>query len=127
MLAPQGAYEAVANARDAGKIRFIGISSHNIAIATEALKTGLFQTLQFPFNFIENDPVNQLFPLAIQNNVGIIGMKPLGGEVWSAPICVSGFCSSTLMSYRFRGFGQKEKPMKSSSSTAILNLYRKPT
>jgi hypothetical protein len=81
VLAPQGAYEAVCKAREAGKIRFIGISSHNMAIALEALKTGLFQTLQFPFNFIENDPAQQLFPLAVQKNVGIIGMKPLGGGV----------------------------------------------
>ena len=79
VLAPQGAYEAVSKARDAGKIRVIGISSHNIATAMEALKTGLFQTLQFPFNFIESDPANRLFPLATQNKVGIIGMKPLGG------------------------------------------------
>ena len=79
ILAPQGAYEAIIRARDAGKIRFIGISSHSIQTATAALKTGLFQTLQFPFNFIENDPQNELFPFACQNNVGIIGMKPLGG------------------------------------------------
>ena len=81
VLAPQGAYEAVSKARDAGKIRFIGISSHSIATATEALKTGLFQTLQFPFNFIESDPADKLFPLASQNQMGIIGMKPLGGGI----------------------------------------------
>lgn len=81
VLAPQGAYEAVSKARDAGKIRFIGISSHSLATAMEALKTGLFQTLQFPFNIIESDPADQLFPLATQNQVGIIGMKPLGGGV----------------------------------------------
>ena len=79
VLAPQGAYDAARKARAAGKIRFIGISSHNIQIAIKALKTGLFQTLQFPFNFIENDPANELFPLARKNDVGIIGMKPLGG------------------------------------------------
>lgn len=81
VLAAGGAYEAVAKARDSGKIRFIGISSHSIPTALEALKTGLFQTLQFPFNFIESDPALQLFPLAVENKVGIIGMKPLGGGV----------------------------------------------
>jgi hypothetical protein len=79
VLAPQGAYEAAAKARDAGKIRVIGISSHSIPTAIAALKTGLFQTLQFPFNFIENDPLQKLFPLATLSQVGIIGMKPLGG------------------------------------------------
>jgi predicted aldo/keto reductase-like oxidoreductase len=81
VLAPQGAYEAVSKARDAGKIRFIGISSHSIPTAMEALKTGLFQTLQFPFNFIESDPARELFPLANEKRLGIIGMKPLGGGV----------------------------------------------
>ena len=79
ILAPRGAYEAVSKARDAGKIRFIGFSSHSIQTAMEALKSGLYQTLQFPFNFIENDPEKELFPFACQNDVGIIGMKPLGG------------------------------------------------
>jgi hypothetical protein len=79
VLAPGGAYEAAARARDAGKIRFIGLSSHSIPTAIEGLRTGLFQTLQFPFNFIENDPLQELFPLAARNRVGIIGMKPLGG------------------------------------------------
>ena len=79
VLSPLGAYEAARKARDAGKIRCIGISSHSIPTALEALKTGLFQTLQFPFNFIENDPANELFPFARRHDVGIIGMKPLGG------------------------------------------------
>jgi uncharacterized protein len=89
VLAPQGAYQAVSKARDAGKIRFIGISSHSMSTALEALKTGLFQTLQFPFNFIENDPQDELFPFARQNNTGIIGMKPLGGGLLeSAKLCI---------------------------------------
>ena len=50
-LAPSGAYEAARKARAAGKIRYIGISSHSIPTALEALETGLFQTLQFPFNW----------------------------------------------------------------------------
>ncbi|UCF94031.1 MAG: aldo/keto reductase [Desulfobacterales bacterium] len=79
VLAPKGAYEAVAKARDAGKIRFIGFSSHSIQTARQTLQTGLFQTLQFPFNFIENDPAEELFPVAREHDVGIIGMKPLGG------------------------------------------------
>ena len=79
LQAPSGAYEAVFKAQQAGKIRCIGISSHSIPVATAALETGLFQTLQFPFNFIESDPEDALFPLARSRGVGIIGMKPLGG------------------------------------------------
>ena len=79
ILAPGGAYEALAKAREDGKIKFIGFSSHNIATAIKACRTGKFDTLQFPFNFIERDPADELFNVAREMNMGLIGMKPLGG------------------------------------------------
>ncbi len=79
VLGPDGAYAAAEKARQAGKIRHIGLSSHNIEIAIAAVKTGLFETIQFPFNFIEDEPLKELFPLARQKAMGIIAMKPLGG------------------------------------------------
>ena len=79
VLAPGGAYEALAKAREDGKIRFIGTSSHNIQTAIKACRTGKFDTLQFPFNFIERDPADELFKAAREEGMGIIAMKPLGG------------------------------------------------
>lgn len=120
VLAPQGAYRALSKARDAGKIRFIGISSHSISTAMEALKTGLFQTLQFPFNFIENDPQKKLFPLARQNNVGIIGMKPLGGGLLeSAKLCF-GFLQQHPHVVPIPGMRSKKE------ADEIIELYRHP-
>jgi predicted aldo/keto reductase-like oxidoreductase len=120
ILAPQGAYEALAKARDAGKIRFIGISSHSIPTALEALQTGLFQTLQFPFNFIENDPENELFPFACQHNVGIIGMKPLGGGLLeSADLCF-GFLQQHPYVVPIPGIRAKKE------ADQITALYRHP-
>ena len=79
LLASGGAYEALAKAREEGKIRFIGFSSHNIATAVKACRTGKFDTLQFPFNFIEREPADELFKAAREMDMGIIAMKPLGG------------------------------------------------
>ena len=79
VLGPGGAYEAMAKAREEGKIRFIGTSSHNIQTAIKACRTGKFDTLQFPFNFIERDPADELFKVARDMDMGIIAMKPLGG------------------------------------------------
>lgn len=88
VLAPGGAFQAADNARKEGKIRHIGLSSHNIQTAIKALETDLFETLQFPFNFIEHDPLDVLFPMAREKDVGIIGMKPLGGGLLErADIC----------------------------------------
>ena len=67
-------FQALEKARTDGKIRFIGFSSHSIPIAMKTLNTGLFQTLQFPFNFIEKDPADELFPLARKMDVGLIDM-----------------------------------------------------
>jgi hypothetical protein len=121
VLAPGGAYEAVARARDAGKIRTIGISSHSLAAAKRALETGLFQTLQFPFNFIEDDPAAELFPLARSRGVGIIGMKPLGGGLLER----ADLCFKFLQQHRdvvpIPGVRTREE------FDAILGLYRNPS
>ncbi len=53
--------------------------SHDIATSLKACRTGLFSTLQFPFNFIERDPADELFKAARELDMGIIAMKPLGG------------------------------------------------
>ncbi|RJP18689.1 MAG: aldo/keto reductase [Candidatus Abyssobacteria bacterium SURF_5] len=79
VMAPGGAYEALTGARADGKIRHIGLSSHNISTAIKACRSGHFDTLQFPFNFIERDPADELFKVAAGMQMGIIGMKPLGG------------------------------------------------
>jgi hypothetical protein len=75
----RGAYEALAKAKTEGKVRHIGFSSHSISTAIKACRSGKFETLQFPFNFIERDPADALFKVAAEMDMGIIGMKPLGG------------------------------------------------
>jgi len=76
---PNGAMEAILKARDEGKVRHIGFTSHNLNVAIKIAKTGQFATVQFPFNFIESDPERELFPLAREIGMGILAMKPFGG------------------------------------------------
>jgi uncharacterized protein len=78
-MGPGGAYEALAAAKAKGQVRAIGFSSHNPDIAAKGCRLGKFATLQFPFNFIENDPLEKVFPAALEQGMGIIAMKPLGG------------------------------------------------
>jgi predicted aldo/keto reductase-like oxidoreductase len=79
VLGPGGAYEVLAEAKAEGKVRAIGFSSHNPDIAAKGCRLGKFATLQFPFNFIEHDPLEKVFPAALEQGMGIIAMKPLGG------------------------------------------------
>jgi uncharacterized protein len=85
---PDGALEAISRARQDGKVRHIGVTSHNIEMAMKLVRTGLFSTVQFPFNFIESKPVEELHPVARQEEMGILAMKPFGGGVLdSAALC----------------------------------------
>ena len=79
VMGPGGAYEVLTEAKAKGKVRAIGFSSHNPDIAAQGCRLGKFATLQFPFNFIENDPLEKVFPAALEQGMGIIAMKPLGG------------------------------------------------
>jgi aryl-alcohol dehydrogenase-like predicted oxidoreductase len=76
---PGGSLEAAQEALQAGKIRHIGLSGHNLDIAMEAVKSGLFETIQFPFNYVTREPADELIPLAQEHDVGFIGMKPFAG------------------------------------------------
>jgi len=79
VLAAGGAYEAAAAARAAGKIRWIGITGHSREIMLAAIRTGLFDTAQFPFNPIETEWEEEVIPAAKAAGVGTICMKPLAG------------------------------------------------
>ena len=120
VLAPGGAYESVDKAREKGKIRYIGFSSHSISIAIKALNTGLFQTLQFPFNFIEKDPLDELFPLARKLDVGIIAMKPLGGGLLERADLCFGFLQQYPYIVPIPGICSRRE------AEEIVGMYRDP-
>jgi predicted aldo/keto reductase-like oxidoreductase len=78
-LAPGGAYEALARARDEGKVRWIGVTGHSRPVLFKAIETGLFDTVQLPFNPIENEWEEKVLPAAREERMGTIGMKPVAG------------------------------------------------
>lgn len=79
VLGPGGAYEVLDGAKAQGRVRAVGFSSHNPDVAVKAIESGKFVTVQFPFNFIESDPEEKVFPFARERGMGLIAMKPLGG------------------------------------------------
>jgi hypothetical protein len=88
VFSPGGAYEAIVEAKMAGKILHIGVTSHRLESAIKLVKTGKFETIQFPANFIEIDSIESLFPEALKQDMGCIVMKPLGGgELSNAALC----------------------------------------
>ena len=74
-----GLYEAMLEAKRLGKIRHIGITSHKLTIAEEAVRSGLYETLQFPFSYLASEKEEALVRLCEEMDVGFICMKALAG------------------------------------------------
>jgi aryl-alcohol dehydrogenase-like predicted oxidoreductase len=74
-----GLYEAMLEAKEKGIIRFIGITNHRLAVAEEAVRSGLYDTLQFPFSYLASEKEEALIRLCEENDVGFICMKALAG------------------------------------------------
>lgn len=74
-----GLYDAMLQAKAQGKVRHIGITNHRLHVAKEAIASGLYETLQFPFCYLSGQQEESLVEACRENNMGFIAMKALSG------------------------------------------------
>lgn len=74
-----GLYEAAEEAKKQGKIRHIGITNHRLSVAKEAIESGLYETLQFPFSYLSGEQEIELVKMCEKADMGFIAMKALAG------------------------------------------------
>lgn len=74
-----GLYEAMLEAKRQGKVRHIGITNHRLNVAREAVESGLYETLQFPFSYLASDKDLEIVDLCKEAGMGFICMKALSG------------------------------------------------
>ena len=74
-----GLYDAELEAKAKGLIRHIGITNHRLTVAKEAIESGLYETLQFPFSYISGPQELELVELCKEKKMGFIAMKGLSG------------------------------------------------
>ena len=74
-----GLYEAMLQAKAEGKIRHIGITNHRLSVAREAIASGLYETLQFPFCYLATEPDLEVVEQCKAAGMGFIAMKALSG------------------------------------------------
>ncbi|MDO4890570.1 MAG: aldo/keto reductase, partial [Coriobacteriaceae bacterium] len=67
-----GMYECMLEAKAQGKIRHIGVTAHKIEVAFDLVKSGLYETLQFPFSYLSGQREEELVQLCAERNVGFI-------------------------------------------------------
>jgi aryl-alcohol dehydrogenase-like predicted oxidoreductase len=85
LLGPGGAMEAFLEAREEGKIRFIGFSAHSVEAAMALMERFDFDTILFPFNYATWHAGNfgpQVMEKAKEKNMGILALKAMARGPW---------------------------------------------
>jgi aryl-alcohol dehydrogenase-like predicted oxidoreductase len=108
VFAAGGAIEALVEARQAGKIRYVGFTGHksprwHLAMLEEADRHGfVFDTVQMPLNVLDahHDSFERnVLPVLLERDIGVIGMKPMAdGRIVQAGIASPEECLSYAMS-----------------------------
>jgi len=88
ILGPQGALDAVLEARNQGLVRCIGITGHHPPLYNTALKRFDFDTVMFPLNRVHaatfsgwND-WRELLKTAKEKKVGVLAIKSVAKKLW---------------------------------------------
>lgn len=79
IVGPDGAMEAFQKAKQAGKIRYIGISGHRSDQLTEIVKSGDIDVVIIPYNYVFDDADSDLWPACQELNIGMAAIKPFAG------------------------------------------------
>jgi predicted aldo/keto reductase-like oxidoreductase len=88
VMAPDGAYAVLEEAKAKGIINHIGISIHrDLSVMERAIRSGKFETIMLAYNSLDQEGVEpNILPLARQSGMGVIVMKGLaGGALVSTP------------------------------------------
>ena len=78
VLAPDGAMQALREAKAQGKIGHIGLTAHSLNVFERALELEEIETIMFPYNIVERQG-EELISRCQEKNVGFIAMKPMAG------------------------------------------------
>lgn len=79
IMEEDGAYLAALEAKQQGKVRFIGITGHRPELLTKWISKGQFDQVLFHLNLAQPFACHDLIPMATSLNMGRVAMKPLSG------------------------------------------------
>lgn len=79
ILGEDGAYQAALEAKEAGKIRFIGITGHRPDMLARFVAEGKFDQALFHLNLAQPFAAYDLIPTLKELDLGRVAMKPLSG------------------------------------------------
>lgn len=75
------AYETLLEMKSQGKIRHLGLSNHNLQTVIEAVKSDLYDVVQYPLSPLSSPEEFELTELCKKHDVGFLAMKALAGGI----------------------------------------------
>ncbi|MDY4509853.1 MAG: aldo/keto reductase [Candidatus Faecousia sp.] len=128
VTAPGGALEALLEAKAAGKIRHIGVTSHSLDTFRMALELPWVETFMFPYNIVETQ-AEDLIAKAAETNIGFICMKPLaGGAIEEATLALRYVCANPNVTVVIPGMAEPkelQQNLAAASDTSELTQEEK--
>lgn len=120
---PGGALEALTEAMAAGKIRHIGLTTHDLSVFEKALDMDWVETIMFPYNFVETHGTAAMKKCS-ELGKGFICMKPLaGGAIENAALAMRFIAANKDITVNIPGMAtleELEQNVKASTDPAPL-------
>ena len=80
LMSEDGAIKALHEAKESGKIRFIGVTGHNWGLMQKLLRSGHFDAALVTYNIANREAEEAVIPLARELDIGLFVMKVFGNS-----------------------------------------------
>lgn len=115
--------DALDRLKQAGKVRFVGISinDHDPASALRAVASGIFDTVQVIYNIFDPTPAEELLPLCLKHDVGVLARVPLDeGGLTGAITPDASFADGDFRNRYFKGDRKRQVFERAQALEALL-------
>lgn len=122
VFAPNGAYQALLDAKAAGRIGHIGVTAHNVETLEKIINEypKHFETFMFPYNIVELQG-SDILKTARANGIGTICMKPLaGGNLDDYELALRFISQSDAIDISVVGMGNTDEVLRNAAAAEKL-------
>lgn len=120
----QGAYRALLEAKEAGKIGHIGATAHGVEAFERLIHEyeDQIETVMFPYNIVENQ-AEALMKECREKNIGFIAMKPMaGGNLEDPKLALRYIFNNPSCTIAIPGMGSRNEVEINSDDSVFLPL-----
>lgn len=119
-----GAYKALLEAKDEGKIGFIGATAHELRTSTRLIREygDKIDTFMFPYNIVENQG-EEIMQECAKKNIGFIAMKPIaGGNIENTKLALKYILNNPNCTVVIPGMGDVNEVIQNTSDEVFEPL-----